>query len=396
MSLLAELTGWILVLVLALVAGAFIIETLLGLFPSRRLTGPSIDGLARSAVVLVPAHNEELIIGRSLSDLAEQLPPGVRILVVADNCDDGTASAARLASVEVVERNDSTQRGKGYALDFGRRHLRASAPEAVIVFDADCTIDRSSIIRLLDTCLGRQSPVQAKYLLRPNLQASPMVQISSFAFMIKNEVRQVGASRLGAAAILTGTGMAFPWAVFDRMTFSGGSVEDLDLTIELIGRGVDPIFVPDASVLSEPASASASAMQRDRWERGFLSAARHAALPLLGQFLKSGKFSQLWLGLHLLTPPLALLILLSLLSTLLLALLHTFAGMGSGPLLAQMGLLLMIALLVGTAWARKGRDYVSLSTLFKIPLYVLWKLPIYARLLTGAERKWNRTARGNE
>jgi hypothetical protein len=34
-----------------------------------------------------------------------------------------------------------------------------------------------------------------------------------------------------------------------------------------------------------------------------------------------------------------------------------------------------------------------LATVLKIPLYVLWKLPIYARMLLGAEQKWNRTDR---
>lgn len=396
MSLLAELAGWTLASALTMLSAAFIVETLLGLLPGRGPVALGVDGPARSAVVLVPAHNEALIIGRTLSDLGKQLPPGFRILVVADNCDDGTANAARLAGVEVIERHDPTRRGKGYALDFGRSHLRASAPEAVIVFDADCTTDRQSLSRLLGACLHRHAPVQAKYLLRPNHAAPPMVQISSFAFMIKNEVRQIGASRLGAAAILTGTGMAFPWPIFDRMRFSGGSVEDLDLTIESIGLAVDPVFLPEVAVLSDPASASASAAQRDRWERGFLSAARHSAFPLFRRFLTSGKPSLLWLAMHLLTPPLALLVLLSLVSTFLLALLHAFGGMSSGPLLVQVGLLIIIGCLVAAAWVRKGRDYVALSTLFRIPLYILWKLPIYLRFLAGAERKWNRTDRGNE
>jgi cellulose synthase/poly-beta-1,6-N-acetylglucosamine synthase-like glycosyltransferase len=240
---------------------------------------------------------------------------------------------------------------------------------------------------------GQKLPAQAKYLMTADLGAAPMVQISNFAFMIKNHVRQLGASRLGAAALLTGTGMAFPWPIFDRMTFSAGSVEDLDLTIELIGRGVAPVFVPDATVLSEPAALSAAVMQRDRWERGFLSAARLSALPLFKKFLRERKLPLLWLSLHLLTPPLALLIVLASLSTFLLALLHTFAGMSPAPLFAQAGLLLTIATLVGGGWAMKGRDYVSLATLFKIPLYIFWKLPIYARMLSGAERGWNRTDR---
>jgi cellulose synthase/poly-beta-1,6-N-acetylglucosamine synthase-like glycosyltransferase len=392
-SFLSDVLGWLLVSAFALTGAAFIVETFLGLLPARPTLAANDDEHPRSAVVLIPAHNEAAIIGQMLSSLKEHLPPGTRLLLVADNCSDGTASAARSAGIDVIERNDPVRRGKGYALEFGRTHLRASPPEAVIVMDADCAMDRRSIGRLVDVSVTLQSPAQAKNLLEPNLGAAPMVQISNFAFMVKNHVRQLGASRLGAAAVLTGTGMAFPWAIFEEMKFSGGSVEDLDLTVELIGAGLEPVFVPDATVLSEPAGPSAAVMQRDRWERGFLSAARTASLPLFKQFLQSRRLSLLWLGLHLLTPPLALLILLASLSTVLLALLHIFAGMSSGPLVVQVSFLLVIAALTGASWARAGREYVALSTLFKIPLYILWKLPIYVRMLTGAERRWNRTDR---
>jgi cellulose synthase/poly-beta-1,6-N-acetylglucosamine synthase-like glycosyltransferase len=220
-----------------------------------------------------------------------------------------------------------------------------------------------------------------------------MVQISNFAFMVKNYIRQRGAARLGAPAMLTGTGMAFPWAIFDQLSFSGGSVEDLDLTVDLAGRGIRPVFVPDATISSQAAGLSSAVLQRDRWERGFLSAARQAALPLFGQFLRTGRASLLWLALHLLTPPLALLVLLASLAAVLLGILHVFAGMSAGPFAVQLGLLLVIAALVGAAWVTNGRPYVSLRTVLKIPLYVLWKLPIYTRMLLGAERSWNRTDR---
>lgn len=391
MTPVADALGWLLVSAVTLMSAAFILETFAGLLPSRtQAEGRSGAG---STVILVPAHNEALIISQTLETLRRQLPEGARILVVADNCTDASAVLAREAGADVIERNDAGRRGKGYALDFGRSHLQASVPEAVIILDADCTIDRASIELLTGEALRRQLPVQATYLLNASLSAPPMVQISNFAFMVKNSIRQRGAARLGAPAVLTGAGMAFPWPVFSAMDFSGGSVEDLDLTIDLVRRGVQPIFLAGAMVLSEPAGPAASAMQRDRWERGFVSAAREGALPLLRLFLRTGRMPLLWLGLHLLTPPLALLVLAAGASAGMLGMLHAFAGMSVGPLAAQLGLLALVAALVGAAWAVEGRSYVSARTILKVPLYVLWKLPIYARLLLGAERGWNRTDR---
>jgi cellulose synthase/poly-beta-1,6-N-acetylglucosamine synthase-like glycosyltransferase len=212
--------------------------------------------------------------------------------------------------------------------------------------------------------------------------------------MVKNFIRQRGASRLGAPAVLTGTGMAFPWLLFREIRFSGGTVEDLDLTVDLVRRGLRPVFVQGATILSEPAAQPSAMMQRDRWERGFLSTARRASLPLFGDHLRTGKLSLLWLAFHLLTPPLALLVLLACLSGLLLGILYTFGGMSAGPLAVHLGLLVAIAGLAAAAWATHGRAYVSPSTILKIPLYVLWKLPIYARVLLGAEQRWERTDRG--
>ncbi|HEY9472418.1 MAG TPA: glycosyltransferase, partial [Mycobacteriales bacterium] len=44
--------------------------------------------------VIVPAHNEELVIGATLSALRAALRPGDRVLVVADRCTDATGSIA--------------------------------------------------------------------------------------------------------------------------------------------------------------------------------------------------------------------------------------------------------------------------------------------------------------
>ncbi len=107
--------------------------------PQRSARGPSNSARPRVSV-LVPAHNESARIVPTLTDVLAQMGPGDRLLVVADNCSDDTASAARAAGAEVIERHDETNIGKGHALDFGIRHLSAAPPEVVIVVDADCRL----------------------------------------------------------------------------------------------------------------------------------------------------------------------------------------------------------------------------------------------------------------
>src|SRR6476469_6442466 len=100
------------------------VECLAALLPGRRTEHTPAD--ARSpCVVLVPAHDEENGLPATLAGLLPLLRPGDRLLVVADNCTDRTAAAARAAGAEVVERHDPDRRGKGYALAAGVDALRA-------------------------------------------------------------------------------------------------------------------------------------------------------------------------------------------------------------------------------------------------------------------------------
>src|SRR5437764_12013144 len=113
---------WLLLTAAALVAVPFTVlavEALASLLPVR----PPVTGERPPCVALVPAHDEEAGIAATIANVREQLSPGDRILVVADNCTDRTAEAARKAGAEVAERADPDRRGKGFALDHGLRRL---------------------------------------------------------------------------------------------------------------------------------------------------------------------------------------------------------------------------------------------------------------------------------
>src|SRR5204863_2660341 len=133
--------------------------------------------------------------------------------VVADNCADDTAMIAAAAGAAVLERVNPERRGKGYALDYGLRHLERNPPETVVVIDADCHIAPDAIDRLTRLCLQRGRPVQALYLMHAPPGASLKLKISEFAWLVRNKVRPLGYHRLGLPCQLMGTGMAFPWSV---------------------------------------------------------------------------------------------------------------------------------------------------------------------------------------
>ncbi|WP_041864809.1 glycosyltransferase family 2 protein [Sphingomonas sp. MM-1] len=391
-SALPAAIGWILLAPVALVGLVFAVETGLGLVAGLRgrMAAPIPPG---DIALLIPAHDEAAGIGAVVAALKAVLPPETRMLVVADNCSDATADIARRAGAEVIERHDPVRRGKGFALAFGRDHLRASPPRAVIVIDADCTAEPGALERIAALAAGTGRPVQSAYLFAPAGDAPPMVQISNFAILVKNLVRQNGGRAIGAPALLTGSGMAFPWGLFDRAALATDNiVEDLALGIDLTRDGHAPLFDPGARTWTQPSTEGGTLTQRTRWENGFMATARRQAIPLIGEGLARARPALLWTGLHLLTPPLALLMGLNLAVAALLGLL-ALIGMPPRPFIAAVALFGLNAILVLIAWARHGRAFMRIGTIARLPLYLLWKLPIYLRLVRGGETRWIRTER---
>jgi hypothetical protein len=79
---------------------------------------------------------------------------------------------------------------------------------------------------------------------------------------------------------------------------------------------------------------------------------------------------------------------------LLLAWLLVLAGGAVWPVIAQIAVGLLASFAVLLAWLKEGRRFASAGTLVRLPLYVLWKLPMYVGLARrGAPKDWLRTGR---
>lgn len=359
---------------------------------------PEPMGARPRLAVIIPAHDEASGIRDTLQCLTPQLRNGDRLLVVADNCRDDTASIAAGAGAEVVVRTDPSRRGKGYALDHGLRHLQLDAPpEVVLIIDADCRVSEGSVDRLARVCARTGRPVQALNLSHAPPGAGLGMRIAEFAFALKNHVRPLGLRRLGVPCQLTGTGMAFPWACIRMATLGTGHiVEDLKLGLELTSAGSPPLFCPQARVASDfPASGDGFKSQRTRWEHGYLGVLVTDAPTVLLKALSTGNRQLLALGLDLCVPPVALLTLLSVAVWLASALFYAVAR-GAVPLLIASAAAALLVLSVLTSWARYGRQILSLGSLALAIAYAFLKIPLYFRFLVARQFEWVRTKRDED
>lgn len=114
---------------------------------------------------------------------------------------------------------------------------------------------------------------------------------------------------------------------------------------------------------------------------------------LIGAGVRQGRPGLVALGADLIVPPLALLVGLLVLVLGVAGLVVLLAGPSFPAWIAGTALTLVV-LGVALGWARYGRQAVPFRYLLLVPLYVIWKIPLYASFLVGRrERKWRRTER---
>jgi len=382
----SEVAAWLIVLFPSVATLVLLVELAAGQFRPP----PLFFGGAPRIAVLLPARDEQASIGATVESLQAQGPSNMRLLVIADNCVDETAATARAAGADVVERNDPGRVGKGYALAAGRDRLSEDPPDVVVLVDADCTVAGDGIAQLAAAAFTRGCPIQSTYLMRPRPEAGAIVAFSGFAFLIRNLVRQRGLARLGAPALVTGSGIALPWRLFASAPLASSDlVEDLSLGVALARAGHSPMFLPEVQTWSDPPPRMGLRAQRSRWEHGFLSTAFRHGWWLLAD---ARRWPLFWLALHLTVPPLALL---AFVDGAVLLLLGVLAAAGATWLPMKILLLLtgLLLALLALSWLRFGRDQIRAWQLLLLPAYLLWKLPVYAAALLRPQRTWVRTSR---
>lgn len=347
-----------------------------------------------SIAVLVPAHNEATGIAAALRSIQAQLQMSDRLLVVADNCTDDTAATALAVGAEVLERRDAARRGKGYALDFGVRHLALAPPEVVIIVDADCWLEQGALDILACRSLATNRPMQALYLMQSPAGAGLKTKVAEFAWTVKNRARAIGFQRIGLPCQLMGTGMAFPWALIARAELASGHiVEDLKLGLDFARLGQAPLFCSEAQVTSVfPVNVEGVQSQRTRWEHGHLGMMLKEGPRLILESVRTRNRDLFALTIDMCVPPLALLTLLMLVFGLMGMMLWAVTDKALPWSLAIINPTLL-GLAVLLAWARFGRGILTFRNLAYAPIYALSKIPLYLKFLVRRQVEWVRSHR---
>jgi cellulose synthase/poly-beta-1,6-N-acetylglucosamine synthase-like glycosyltransferase len=347
--------------------------------------------------ILIPAHNEGMGLLPTIKNVNAQLRREDRLLVVADNCTDDTSIVAMSLGAEVITRVDPIRKGKGYALDWGVKHLAADPPEVLIILDADCCFSPGSIDTLAFMSRKSGRPVQALNLMKAPDDLPESFRLAEFAWMVKNWVRPLGLRALHLPCQLTGTGMAFPWEIIRSANLATAEiVEDIKLGLEMARAGSPPLFCPSAHVVSYfPSSLAGAKSQRQRWEQGHLNLILSAVPRMICTAALNRDIGLLVLTLDLAVPPIVLLGLIEV-TLLLFSSIAVGLGLSAASFYVVLPSIAAIAMAVFGCWRIFGRDVLPVRKLLTLPILIIGKLSLYRRIVSRSQApgEWIRTDRG--
>jgi cellulose synthase/poly-beta-1,6-N-acetylglucosamine synthase-like glycosyltransferase len=228
--------------------------------------------------ILIPAHNEEKVIGKLLQKISQISYPSskLEILVVDDASSDGTGKIveeyAKSNSLLKVLHRDATVggRGKAAALNAGLKRLTG---EIVLCFDADYVPSSDIVLKLVEKFADPEvGAVQGRPIVlnEPHNLVTRLIALERIGgYRVDQEARDI----LGLVPQFGGTVGGFRRSIvmglgsFDESMLT----EDTDLTFQLYLAGYKIRYVRDAECYEEAVDTwKAYWRQRYRWAKGHM------------------------------------------------------------------------------------------------------------------------------
>lgn len=228
--------------------------------------------------VVIPAHNEELGIERTLrSVLAAEYPRDrLQVVVANDGSTDRTSEIVqqfinKYHGSAKIEMRSGPNRGKAEALNQAIKE-RATG-ELIMVLDADSTIDNKCLKNSARHFLDKSIAATASNV-RVVGNGTIIGLAQKYEYLISHHMKRTHTS-LGMEYIIGGVGSTFRREILDKVNYydSDTMTEDIDLTLKIITMGGETsnrvVFASDSIAYTEPVQTYKSLVkQRFRWRYG--------------------------------------------------------------------------------------------------------------------------------
>ncbi len=359
---------------------------------------PQSEPRPAKLLFLIPAHDEELLIERTVGSLcAQRYPAGdLMVVVIADNCTDHTAALARAAGATVLERQSETQRGKHHAIEWALGVLPWREYEAVVVIDADTVVEpdySSQLSRWPDLA---QRAIQT-YDHLSNERENSLTRLAGLLTRTRYDIALPLKAGAGFSVPMTGDGIVLGREILKRFPWHIQTItEGWELYARLTIGGEVVRYEPRARLYAqETRSLDQSRSQRERWTAG-----RLGVLQLYWRAIIAGARLHLVQRLDLFAELMSLGPIVRAVFGLGGAAISLLIGTWAGHLLAALFLtgFLQPSLYSMLVIARHPEPGRTIAALAYLPFYAIWRVFIAVRglLKTGIGGAWTRTGRRAE
>jgi len=226
-----------------------------------------------SVSLVVPAKNEEKVVGRLLKALVNLNYPSSKkeIIVVNDESNDRTGQicsqyASRHPEIRVFHRPVSTT--KAAALNFG---LKRANGEIIATFDADSVLESDTLLKAVKYFEDRKAVAVQGRICSINTNENILTRFSYYERTVQYEVYTQGKDTLNLFVGLAGTCQFIRHSVLEEV---GGwnektLSEDVELSLRLTEKNYTIRYASDVRAWEEtPNSIVGMVRQRARWYRG--------------------------------------------------------------------------------------------------------------------------------
>ena len=250
--------------------------------------------ISRLVHVLIPAHNEERGIARSLHSVAAQTRPANRVVVIADNCSDDTELLAQVLGVDTFATVGNTDKKAG-ALNQGlaRELPPLGDQDFALMMDAEVQLDPNFIANALAHFVGHPELGAVGGVQAIQIERRPMRKMQAMEYERDRRVcgRKQGrrGCMAGGASIFRVSALRAVERAYGSIYAAGDMTEDWTLTFALKHQGYRCLKPQDCRLTIDPVEKWRELFkQRQRWAHGYIESlgrfgwTHYTALPWLG------------------------------------------------------------------------------------------------------------------
>lgn len=239
---------------------------------------PYVVNKQHKFIIILPAHNEEAVIGNLISSLKELDYPKdlYDIAVIVDNCTDNTEKIAKEMGAKIYIRNetDPSKKTKGYAMQEYLNTLLADPKmdyDAFCVFDADNIVDKN-FLTVMNKHLCQGEEVVQGYRDIKNPTDSWISAGYAIFYWMMNRFYHLARYNAGLSPLINGTGFMVKFdAIRDTGWNTNTLTEDIEFSLKTIIQGKKLGWAVDAICYDEqPVTFGPSWSQRSRWTMGHI------------------------------------------------------------------------------------------------------------------------------